>query len=326
MAVDERVPAAGPPEAVTDRATDRAAPDDSAADTQRWLREMGALLALPALWVDHEPPEIATGLLSVLFGMLRLEGAYVRFDDPRAEHPLELWRPSGEQPPAELVGAFDEDDVPASGVTTCVVRLPARGVLSVVSVRLALPWESARVSVSARRDGFPTEMETHLLRVAVSQAAIAIHTARRLATEHGARAEAEELLLRQNEVLRTLVDDVEPSLAAMARRVREASRLVAELDAASGSRPSGRVAGAVATAAPGDPAGRAPARTALLRLTPRELEVLGLLAQGLSNKEIAGVMWLSDRTVERHITSLYRKIGVARRSEATAFALRHGVG
>ena len=51
-----------------------------------------------------------------------------------------------------------------------------------------------------------------------------------------------------------------------------------------------------------------------------------LVAQGLNNREIAGVMWLSDRTVERHITSLYRKIGVARRSEATAFALRHGLG
>jgi DNA-binding NarL/FixJ family response regulator len=53
--------------------------------------------------------------------------------------------------------------------------------------------------------------------------------------------------------------------------------------------------------------------------------VLGLLAQGLSNKEIAGVLVLSDRTVERHISSLYRKIGVERRSEATAFALRHGL-
>jgi DNA-binding NarL/FixJ family response regulator len=60
-------------------------------------------------------------------------------------------------------------------------------------------------------------------------------------------------------------------------------------------------------------------------LTHRETEVLGLLAQGLSNKEIAGVMWISDRTIERHVTSVYRKIGVARRSEATAFALRHGL-
>ncbi len=53
--------------------------------------------------------------------------------------------------------------------------------------------------------------------------------------------------------------------------------------------------------------------------------MLGLLAQGLSNKEIAGVLWLSERTVERHFTGVYRKIGVERRSEATAFALRHGL-
>ena len=70
----------------------------------------------------------------------------------------------------------------------------------------------------------------------------------------------------------------------------------------------------------------AEARSSPIPLTRREIETLGLLAQGLSNKEIAGLMWLSDRTVERHITSLYRKIGVARRSEATAFALRHGLG
>ncbi|MEZ4572829.1 MAG: LuxR C-terminal-related transcriptional regulator [Thermomicrobiales bacterium] len=60
-------------------------------------------------------------------------------------------------------------------------------------------------------------------------------------------------------------------------------------------------------------------------MTRRETEVLGLLAQGLSNREIAAVLWLSERTIERHITSLYRKIDVQRRSEATAFALRHGI-
>jgi DNA-binding NarL/FixJ family response regulator len=40
---------------------------------------------------------------------------------------------------------------------------------------------------------------------------------------------------------------------------------------------------------------------------------------------MAGFLWLSERTVERHMSSLYRKIGVERRSEATAFALRHGL-
>ena len=65
--------------------------DASAADSRRWLRDMGALLALPAMWVDHEPNEIATGLLSVLFGVLQLDGAYARFDDPQdGGRPLEI--------------------------------------------------------------------------------------------------------------------------------------------------------------------------------------------------------------------------------------------
>jgi len=72
-------------------------------DVRRWMRDMAALHALPALWVDHEPNEIAAGLLSVLFGVLELDGAYARFEDPRdGGPPLETWRPSGAEPPAEV--------------------------------------------------------------------------------------------------------------------------------------------------------------------------------------------------------------------------------
>ena len=53
--------------------------------------------------------------------------------------------------------------------------------------------------------------------------------------------------------------------------------------------------------------------------------MLGLLAAGHSNKEIAAQLFLSERTVERHITTVYRKIGTHRRTEAMAFALRHGL-
>jgi DNA-binding CsgD family transcriptional regulator len=60
-------------------------------------------------------------------------------------------------------------------------------------------------------------------------------------------------------------------------------------------------------------------------LTARESQVLGLLARGHSNKEIAERLHLSARTVERHITTAYRKIGVHRRTEAMAFALLHGL-
>ena len=280
---------------------------------------MGALLALPALWVDHEPGEIATGLLSVLFSVLRLDGAYARFDDPDDGEPLVIWRPSGTTAPVELKLVLDAAHSPAPGITTTPVGLDG-GAYRVTNVTLALPWETGRVLVSARRSDFPTAMETHLLRVAISQAAIAIHTARRLGREHEARVAAQRMLLKQNELLRALVDEVEPSLASLSRHVHDASRLVSEVDDWNATRLQARTAGprqeAEETKA---------ARPTRLPLTRRELEVLGLLAQGLSNKEIAGVLWLSDRTVERHITSLYRKIGVARRSEATAFALRNGV-
>ena len=165
-------------------------PDDTAvADSRRWLRDMGALLALPAMWVDHEPIEIATGLLSVLFRMLRLDGAYARFDAPQeGGHSLVSWRPSGPRLPIELGLALDGDETRASGMTTIEIDVQDLGAFRVTCLPLALPWETGLVLVSSARNDFPTAMETHLLRVAVSQAVIAIHTARRLADEHAARS------------------------------------------------------------------------------------------------------------------------------------------
>jgi DNA-binding CsgD family transcriptional regulator len=57
-------------------------------------------------------------------------------------------------------------------------------------------------------------------------------------------------------------------------------------------------------------------------LTRRELDTLRLLAAGMSNQEIAGDLAISVRTVERHITNLYSKIGARGRADATAYALR----
>jgi ATP/maltotriose-dependent transcriptional regulator MalT len=61
------------------------------------------------------------------------------------------------------------------------------------------------------------------------------------------------------------------------------------------------------------------------RLTSREAEVLRLVAAGRSNAAIANALVLSVRTVERHITTVYSKIGVASRAAATAYAIRHGL-
>jgi DNA-binding CsgD family transcriptional regulator len=58
-------------------------------------------------------------------------------------------------------------------------------------------------------------------------------------------------------------------------------------------------------------------------LTGREVEVLRLIAGGRSNKEIADQLFLSVRTVERHITNLYAKIDAHGKADAAAFAIRH---
>ncbi|MGH2599002.1 MAG: response regulator transcription factor, partial [Dehalococcoidia bacterium] len=60
-------------------------------------------------------------------------------------------------------------------------------------------------------------------------------------------------------------------------------------------------------------------------LTPRETEVLGLLASGMSNQEIAEALVVTVNTVERHLVSVYGKLGVRGRAAATAYAHRHGL-
>ena len=61
------------------------------------------------------------------------------------------------------------------------------------------------------------------------------------------------------------------------------------------------------------------------RLTPRELEVLGFMAQGLSNKEIAVAIGRTDETVKIHLKSIYAKLKVATRTEAVRVAVSRGL-
>ncbi|KAM3091966.1 DNA-binding response regulator [Phormidesmis sp. 146-12] len=60
-------------------------------------------------------------------------------------------------------------------------------------------------------------------------------------------------------------------------------------------------------------------------LTPREIEVLGMLAEGLSNKTIARRLMLSEHTVKFHISSLFSKLNVSSRTEAVILGARQGL-
>ncbi|MGD9797476.1 MAG: LuxR C-terminal-related transcriptional regulator [Acidimicrobiia bacterium] len=71
--------------------------------------------------------------------------------------------------------------------------------------------------------------------------------------------------------------------------------------------------------------GDAPRRSLPGGLTEREVEVLRLTASGMTNSEIAGSLVLSVKTVSRHLSNIFTKIGVSSRSAATAFAFEHDI-
>jgi DNA-binding NarL/FixJ family response regulator len=56
-------------------------------------------------------------------------------------------------------------------------------------------------------------------------------------------------------------------------------------------------------------------------VTSREAEVLGLVGEGLSNREIAARLYLSPRTVEKHVENLQRKTGIAGRARLAVYAV-----
>jgi DNA-binding CsgD family transcriptional regulator len=96
------------------------------------------------------------------------------------------------------------------------------------------------------------------------------------------------------------------------RPVRDATAVV---DAAG---PDGDV-GSAEPAAPGD----GPARE--LGITRRELEILGQIAAGLSNREIASRLFVSENTVKTHASRLFDKLGARRRTEAVRIARERGL-
>ena len=76
--------------------------------------------------------------------------------------------------------------------------------------------------------------------------------------------------------------------------------------------------------APAEAAGR-PALDASFGLTDRELEVLRLLAQGLSNRRIGDTLFITESTAGVHVSNILGKLGVASRVEAAAIAVRVGL-
>ncbi|TMC80096.1 MAG: response regulator transcription factor [Chloroflexi bacterium] len=65
--------------------------------------------------------------------------------------------------------------------------------------------------------------------------------------------------------------------------------------------------------------------TSSLPLTDRQLEILSLLALGLSEKEVALRLGISHRTARNHVANLYKRLGLHHRTEAVLMAIRYGL-
>jgi DNA-binding NarL/FixJ family response regulator len=88
---------------------------------------------------------------------------------------------------------------------------------------------------------------------------------------------------------------------------------------------AGDLVRAIELTATGEPMGEREDRLATVAgLTTREVEVLALITQGLSNKDIAAKLVLSVNTLKSHIRQAYRKIEVTTRSQAVSWAITHG--
>ena len=143
------------------------------------------------------------------------------------------------------------------------------------------------------------------------------------------------------EATRRLLAEQPSTAVVVLTSFADRGRIVAALDAGAvgyllkDAQPAEIVAG-VRAAARGEAPLAPRAATVLLRelaerkpadeLSEREREVLGLLAGGGSNKEIARRLGISERTVKGHLTAIFRRIGVFDRVQAALWAREHGIG
>jgi DNA-binding NarL/FixJ family response regulator len=103
----------------------------------------------------------------------------------------------------------------------------------------------------------------------------------------------------------------------LAAAIRAAARGEVHLDPA--------VAGIVARRMRGGAPGGGGPDDAIATLTPRERDVLGRVARGLSNRAIAGELGITERTARTHVSNILAKLGLTSRTQAALLAVQHGI-
>ena len=123
-------------------------------------------------------------------------------------------------------------------------------------------------------------------------------------------------------------DDVIPAVAAGAVGYLLKDVAPTELEAAvrAAYRREGTLSPAVATRVMAEVSRASASAGELDGLTPREIEVLRLLAGGRSNRALAAELYVSERTVKTHVSNILSKLRLGDRTQAALWAVRHGLG
>ncbi|MFL5759479.1 MAG: sensor histidine kinase [Thermomicrobiales bacterium] len=185
-------------------------------DFRRYIRDLSAVLALPARWSGMSPREIGEGLLSALLDILRLDITFARFEDPGGQNAFEAWRPASDTMPVAVSVLFTANHDPTLALATRSMPVaPPDQQARMMTCYPALVGERSLVIVGCTRPDFPTDFESTLVQAAVDQAAVAIRAARQLEAVKADRELAEAGVTEGQDFIATVSHDLKNPLGAI---------------------------------------------------------------------------------------------------------------
>src|SRR5882672_513438 len=146
------------------------------------LRDISAILALPAVWSGRDAADISEAVLEVLSSMLRLDLVYIRAADPTGSGPLETahvhGRPDLRSRGREIADLLARRTTDPDANQALVLPDPATGEpLRATRIALGLAGHTGVVIAASRRSSFPTPFERFLLQSIITQAEVALRNA-----------------------------------------------------------------------------------------------------------------------------------------------------